>query len=538
MLTLPLSLRIFSLAAGFGSAASLQSRTDSRCASIPPPHVPGAEVLSVVGRERLIEAAPFPPSPSQHNTTVSICSVDVTLTHKGVNDKVLVSVWLPLPDKWNGRFQATGGGGWAAGEFEVFLGPAALEGYSSASTDAGVTLDPGSADKWALNKDGTVNYGLLENFSSRSVHDMAVVGKAVTKSYYGKPANYSYFYGCSNGGRQGMVEAQKYPGDFDGILAGAPAIYWPQLLVATEWPQVVMQSEKTFPSQCVFEAFRKAGIAACDKLDGVEDGVVSNLDDCEFNPFALVGKKVECGGKSATITLAEAWVAKKIYDGPKATSKRVLWDVLPVGAFYDGLANSTIENGVPKIAPFTIGASWIRSFLKKDVNFDLSTITYADMPELFQQSIDEYGEIAGGSDPDLSALKKNGTKLLTWHGLEDQLIHPRVSIKYRKEVERRMGGGAKVDEFYRLFLAPGVNHCGILGHNDGAVPTSTLDVLERWVEKGEAPETMPATATNLAGAPIFTRNLCRYPLVARYKGKGDQNSAESYECARDFGSHH
>ncbi|EGD92633.1 hypothetical protein TESG_00207 [Trichophyton tonsurans CBS 112818] len=524
MVTLPLSLSILPLAAVFSSAASLQGRESHDCASIQPPQVPGAEVLSVIGVQRQVEVAPFPPSPSKPNATIDICSVNVTLSHMGVNDKVVVSVWLPLPDKWNGRFQGTGGG-------------ATLEGYSSAGTDAGVTVDVGSADKWALKEDGTVNYDLLENFASRSIHDMAIVGKAVTESYYKKPVNYSYFYGCSNGGRQGMVEAQKYPGDFDGILAGAPAIYWPRLLTSTEWPQVVMQSEKVFPSQCVFETFRKAGIAACDKLDGIEDGVISNLDSCEFNPFALVGKKVKCGGESTTITLAQAWVAKKIYDGPKSTAKRVLWDVLPVGAYYDGLANSTIENGVPKIAPFVIASSWIRSFLKKDVNFDLSTITYADMPKLFQQSIDEFDKIAGGSNPDLSALKKSGTKLLTWHGLADQLIHPQTSIKYRQEVERRMGGGSEVDNYYRLFLAPGVTHCGTLGLNDGAAPIDALKVLERWVEKGEAPDTMPATATDASGATIFTRNLCRYPLVPRYKG-GDKNSADSFECAKDFGSHH
>ncbi|EFR00766.1 feruloyl esterase B [Nannizzia gypsea CBS 118893] len=536
MFKLPLLLSVLPLATVFSSAASVQVRANHDCASIQPPQVPGAEVLSVMGVELTVDVPPFPPSPSKLNTTVDVCSVNVTLTHMGVNDKVVVSVWLPLPDKWNGRFQATGGGGWAAGEFALLMGPAAVEGYSSASTDAGVSVDPASADTWALKEDGTVNYDLLENFASRSIHDMAIVGKAVTESYYKKPANYSYFYGCSNGGRQGMVEAQKYPDDFDGILAGAPAIYWPELLAATEWPQVVMQTKKTFPSQCVFEAFRKAGIAACDKLDGVKDGVVSNLDDCEFNPFALVGKKIDCGGEPTTITLAQAWVAKKIFDGPKTTSKRTSWDVLPVGAYYDALANSTIENGVPKIFPFVIASSWIRSFLKKDVNFDLTTITYADVPKLFKQGVDEFGKIIE-IDSDLSALKKSGTKLLTWHGLADQIIHPHISIKYRQEVERRMGDGSKVDEYYRLFLAPGVTHCGTLGLNDGAAPIDTLKVLERWVEKGEAPETMPAVATDANGATTFTRNLCRYPLVPRYKG-GDKNSADSFECAKDFGSHH
>ncbi|KAF3479846.1 feruloyl esterase B [Arthroderma uncinatum] len=540
MLTFPLSLCMFPLAAVLGSAApSIQNGggTTSSCASIPAPHVPGAKVLSVKGYDRMVQVPGS--APLHSNITLSICNVDVALTHKGVNDKVLVTVWLPTPEKWNGRFQATGGGGFGAGFFDLYLGPAVAEGYSSASTDAGVTVDPWDVSKWALDKDGKVNYGLLENFSTRSIHDMAIVGKAVTKSYYKKPANYSYFNGCSNGGRQGMVEAQKYPDDFDGILANAPAVYWPQLLAADEWPQVVMQSEKTFPSECVFEAFRKAGIAACDKLDGVEGGVISNIDDCDFNPLALAGKKVECGGKSTTITLAEAWVVKKIHDGPKTTSKRKLWDVVPVGAFYNGTANHTLVNGAPHIAPFLVSSSWIKYFLKKDPNFDLSTLTYADIPKLLKQGVDEFEGITQSGNTDLSALQKSKTKLLTWHGLADQLIHHQGTIKYRKEVERRLGGGSKVDEFYRLFLAPGVNHCGALGTNDGAVPVNPLGVLEKWVEQGEAPETIPGVATDEnTGAVTFTRNICRYPLVARYKGNGDKNAAESYECAPDFGSHH
>ncbi|KAK2871950.1 hypothetical protein FQN49_002677 [Arthroderma sp. PD_2] len=541
MLASSFSLCILSLAAVLASAApSPQNgdRPDPSCTSIPTPHVPGAQVLSVTGRARTVEV---PPSPlfDPNVTSIDICSVDVTLTHEGVNDKVLVTVWLPLREKWNGRFQATGGGGFAAGFFDLYLAPPTAVGYATASTDAGVAVDPWYVDEWALDKDGNVNFGLLENFATRSVHDMAIVGKAVTKSYYKKPANYSYFYGCSNGGRQGMVEAQKYPDDFDGILAAAPAFYWPQFGVAIEWPQVVMESEKTFPPPCVFEAFRQAGISACDKLDGVEDGVISNLDDCEFNPFALVGKKVECDGKTNTITLAEAWVVKKIHDGPKTTSKRVLWDVLPVGAFYNGTANYTIVNGEPQIEPFQVAAAWIKFFLKKDPDFDLTTLTYADMPKLFKQAGDEYDEIIGGNNPDLSALKKSGTKLLSWHGLADQIIHPEGSIKYRKEVEKRFGGNDKVNEFFRLYMAPGVNHCGVLGTNEGAVPTNPLNVLERWVEKGEAPETLPATAIDEnTGDATFTRNLCLYPLVPRYLGKGDKNAAESYECARDFGSHH
>lgn len=173
---------------------------------------------------------------------------------------------------------------------------AAADKYAAARTDGGHVDDVYNSSTWALLPDGSVNLGLLTNFASRSLHDMAIVGKAVTESFYGQKPVYSYWYGCSTGGREGLAEAQIYPEDFDGIVAAAPTINRPSFLMADEWPQVVMNNEGYFPSQCEFPAFLNVSVAECDALDGVTDGVIANVTGCKVDTYDLVGSKVTCNG--------------------------------------------------------------------------------------------------------------------------------------------------------------------------------------------------------------------------------------------------
>lgn len=270
--------------------------TNSSCGNIPAPKVPGATVLSISGAE--VHDYSSPPLPPFFLDTVSglnVCNVSVFLTHPGVNDHVLVQLFLPLT-AWNGRFQATGGGGWATSFGEVQLSRAAAGNYAASRTDGGHVDNFYDPSSWALGPDGKPNIGLLTNYASRSLHDMAVVGKAVIQSFYGKEAAYSYWSGCSTGGREGLAEAQLFPDDFDGILAAAPTINWPSTITADEWPQVVMNNEGYFPSQCEYNAFLGAAVKTCDALDGVTDGVIGNLDACKFDPTKLVGTSLTCPG--------------------------------------------------------------------------------------------------------------------------------------------------------------------------------------------------------------------------------------------------
>ncbi|WP_338692884.1 tannase/feruloyl esterase family alpha/beta hydrolase [Streptomyces sp. Q6] len=454
----------------------------------------------------------------------AFCQVTVTLTHPGEADHAKVQTWLPSVN-WNGRFQAIGGSAFSAGDNGVGLGAAVKNGYAVTTTDAGVgdVLDT----SWVLDGKGHVNATLLKNFASRSQHEAAAVGKAVVNGVYGERAAYSYFTGCSTGGRQGYMEAQAYPDDYDGILADAPAINWDEYEVATLWPQVVLNDEKTYPTDCELDAFTDAAVKACDTLDGVRDGLVNDASRCDFDPRRLIGTKVDCKGEELTITAADAAVVRKIWDGPRTTSGRKLWAGVPIGADLKGLAHSAPDaDGTVKGQPFPVPALWVQLFLKKDPNFDLSKITYSEFTQLFKQSQAEYDKVIGTDDPDLTAFRKSGGKLITWQGDTDEYIPAQGTVRYHQQVERAMGGSQRVDDFYRLFLAPNTSHCGLNGQ-DGS--TDGLAALTAWVEHGKAPRTLPATLINTKGETV-SHDLCAYPAVSHYKGQGDPALAASFRC--------
>ena len=484
------------------------SAEPTACEDLTAPSVPNAEVTSLIARERVdyeVPPGPFNPEPIP---MPAFCEVTVHLTHAGADDDVRVAVWLPL-DSWNGRFEGTGGGGYAAGVFEAELAPAVQNGYAAASTDAGAGDDFETPGALAANPE------LLTNFASRSLHDMAVVGKDVTAELYGRPARYSYWNGCSTGGRQGLMSAQRYPRDYNGIVAAAPAINWTEFVPAEQWPQVVMNELDHHPTPCEFDAFRNAAIQACDTLDKVRDGIIGTPSQCHYDPSRLVGTTVLCAGREVTITQADAEVVARIWAGPR------VWSGLPRGTPFDAIANTT-PDGTAGL-PFSISDNWIKYFLLKDPDFDTSTLTYADWYHLFVQSHREYADIIETSDPDLSAFRSAGGKLITWHGEADQIIFPAGTTNYWHQVDRATPG--RTSDFYRLFMAPGVGHCT---GGTGAVPVDPLAAVVSWVERGRAPDVLPAASATA------TRDLCPYPLVSRYKGRGDTDDASSYRCARSY----
>lgn len=455
----------------------------------------------------------------------AFCQVTVALTHPGAGDHAKVQTWLP-EQNWNGRFQALGGSAYSAGDNGVGLGNAVKGGYAVTTTDAGVgdVLDT----SWVLDSAGKVNRTALKNFASRSQHEASVVGKAVVGGIYGKRAAYSYFSGCSTGGRQGYMEAQAYPDDYDGILADAPAINWDEYEVATLWPQVVLNNEKTYPTDCELNAFTDAAIKSCDKLDGVTDGLVNDASRCDYDPRRLIGTTVVCDGRELTITAADAAVVRKIWDGPRTISGQKLWAGVPVGADLTGLAHSEPDktDGVVKGVPFQVPALWTQLFLAKDPFFDLAKITYSDFTKLFRQSQAEYDKVIGTDDPDLSDFRRSGGKLITWQGDTDQFIPAQGTVRYHQQVERELGGAKRVDDFYRVFLAPNTAHCGLNGQDGSA---HGLTALTAWVEHDKAPATLPATLVNTKGETV-DHDLCAYPAVSRYKGHGDPALASSFRC--------
>lgn len=459
---------------------------------------------------------------------LDFCQVKVHLNHEGSDDDVLVEVWLPLSrDDWNGRFQATGGVGMATGMLGGFLGPAVKDGYAASSTDGGHPIQETDDSTWVLKEDGTIDWNLLTNFASRSLADSVVVGKSITEQFYNEKPKYSYWNGCSQGGRQGYMLAQQYPHLLDGILANAPAISLTHLAMADFWPQLVMKEEGLWMSSCEFNYFRQKAMESCDMIDGVSDGVISEPDLCDFDPLHLIGQVFYCEDKPVEVSRAMANIVRRIEQGPRTPVKTSLWYGLTHGTSFDVLASTTTnKEGLRTPNPFPISTGFIQSFLLKDSSFNATRLNYADYTALWIQGNSDFGWLLDADKPDLTSLQMSGTKLLTWHGVNDPIIPHQSTVQYRKRVELLMGGANEVDKFYRLFLAPGVEHCA--GGN-GPIPMDPLAVLIEWVENGIPPETLEAETTTYAGDRV-TRELCAWPGVARYMGIADPKRASSWSC--------
>ncbi|SDK04906.1 Tannase and feruloyl esterase [Nocardioides sp. YR527] len=439
----------------------------------------GARVVDVTAVAEPGGTLQFPPlfgqaePPPPVTGVPAFCQVQVTLTHGRAGDRELIEVWLPATG-WTGRFQALGGSGYLAGGFGPDQANAIKAGYAVGTTDAGATPTTGYTPDWALTADGQVNRTVLENFAERGPHELAVVGKAVTRAHYGRAAAYSYWNGCSTGGRQGYMEAQRHPGDFDGVLANAPAISWDRFAVADLWPIVVQNELDDHLTKCEFDAFTAAAVAACDGPD--TNGVIEDPSACDFDAKSIVGRTVLCDGEQLTLTATDAEVVNRIWDGPRSSTGKRLWYGLAKGADLSAIGTY----------PFPVSTGWVASLLKQDPAYDLTTITQADFEAYLEQSVEQYHDVIASDDADLSGFRRAGGKLLTWHGLADQLVPVGGSIRYHDEVEKRFGRRATSD-FYRLFLVPGAAHCG---PGAAPAPADPLGALVSWVEEGKAPRSL------------------------------------------------
>ncbi len=450
-----------------------------------------------------------------------LCRVIATTTHPPAGDKV--RIWLAIPlTNWNGRFLGTGGGGFSGGSANSVNQPAAL-GFAAGATDTG---HEGGTAAFALDGNGKLNWQAIRDFAQVGIHDMTVTGKALTQALYGVAPARSYFNGCSTGGRQGLMEAQRYPQDYDGIAAAAPAINWSNLLVQSLWGSMLMNAASHPIPACKLNAATAAAVAACDGLDGVKDGVIEDPKRCTFDPKTLVGASAgECG----EFTQADTDIIRKLWDGPRRADGGPLWYGPARGADLSALAATRGTPLVPQ--PFVFANDWLRYFLMQNPQFDWTTVTPEMYYRLWDQSAEQYGEVINTNDPDLSAFRDRGGKTIIWHGQADQLITPLSSIDYYTRVQQKMGGAEKTAEFARLFLAPGVAHCA---GGPGPQPTGVLDALVEWVESRKAPETLTAVRRDQAGAVTRSRPLCQYPLVAKYNGMGSTDDAASFVCSKGF----
>ena len=446
----------------------------------------------------------------------AFCRVTAVRTHPPAGDRIRVFVGLPIAN-WNGRFEGVGGGGFSGGSPGGVVAPVA-NGYVSASTDTG---HEGGRGSFALDAHGRLNWLLIRDNAYLGVHEMTLTAKALIQAFYGKPQRYSYFNGCSTGGRQGLMEAQRYPADYDGILSGAPAINWTRLHVEQMWGTVVMQQAGDFPPRCKFAQAQAAAVAACDAADGVKDGVIDDPRTCHFDPRQLVGRSSE---GCPAITDADAEVIRKIWQGPRRHDGAFLWYGLPRGADFFGLSAT---GGTPLAAhPNPITLDWWRYFLTQNPDWDWSALTPALYELYFDQSVEEFSAVLATDNPDLTAFRDHGGRIILWHGWSDQLIYPEGTIDYYKRVEHQMGGAGNTARFARLFLAPGVAHCA---GGPGPQPEAAFEAVVRWVEDGQAPETLRAVRREPGGAER-SRPLCRFPMIAKYKGAGGTDDAANFTC--------
>ncbi|KAK6369653.1 hypothetical protein LTS17_009559 [Exophiala oligosperma] len=471
-----------------------------------------------------IEQGGYPSHDARNVTNLSFCNVSLIYTHPGQHDSINVQVWLPL-NGWNQRLQGAGGGGFLAGLNVPSMAGALSDGFAVVSTDAGHKIE--DASTWALLSPGNVDLYALQNYASVSLNDAAVIGKSIIKNFYGQGPIRSYWNGCSNGGRQGLVIAQRYPDAYDGILAAAPGIDWNTALLGGMYFPLQVLKGGHVPAPCEIYALSLAAVAACDADDGVVDDIISNPEQCRFDPFALVGQNVTCPGMTATISHAAAQGAAMAWDAVRTANGSLLMPGLNYGALLNVALNSTCDNqgGKCKMVPFPYSEEFIRCWMFKRPDFDWTTLTLTDFYRLWNISANTYSDMIASNNPDLSGFRAAGGKMITWHGLADPAVPTNISSIYYNNVAQLDPG---INEYYRLFQAPGISHCG--GGN-GLYPGHVFETLIAWVEEGKAPEILQGASLPTENGTIYHRPICAYPLMAKYKGTGDVTLADNWKCA-------
>jgi feruloyl esterase len=473
------------------------------------------------------------------------CRVTGTIRPTPDSD-IRFEAWLPATG-WNHRYQQVGNGG-LAGAIQIRDMVGAFQrGSATASTDDGHVAD-GFDARWA-----TGHPEKLVDYGDRAVHLTALAAQALVEAYYGERARHTYFTGCSDGGRESLMEAQRYPGDFDGYLVGAPGIDIPNTLIssagAVQALEALPAAEKIGAAQLT--ALAKAGMERCDALDGLSDGVIEDPRICRFKPSELICKDTK---SSSCLTPGQAAAVQKIYDGPKNPATG---DSLAPGRF-------TTVGTEDRTWPVILVATPFGPPLVSILPGALGQLLYgsdAAVLDLTAATRDAHslGPVMNSDNPDLRAARAAGKKIIHYHGWPDPNISPEYSLLYFEAVQKALRSDTR--DFYRLFMAPGMAHCaggvgpvwisgfGVSpGNRDGAADNSArplppefdmVSALERWVEQGAAPERFVMTEYRAEGPGIpadgtpvkRTRPICPYPQTAVYAGTGSTDDATNFRCA-------
>jgi len=518
----------FAAAMSLPVMAALQAQADpaAACAALASQQLENTSIKTA----QAVPAGSFTP-PGSNNAITNLppfCRVAGVIAPTKESE-IVFEVWLPL-EKWNGRFTGVGNGGWAGFVSYGGLAEQIRRGNAAASTNTGHEAAPGvNAAKFAFDYPER-----LIDFAYRAHHETALKAKALVQAFYGKPANRAYWVGCSSGGYEGLMEAQRFPTDYDGIVAGAPANNWTRLMAGDfDGIVAVLQKPESQLTPAALSLLHRGVLAACDGRDGVTDGVLEDPRQCKFDPATL-----QCASSAAQqncLTSTQVEAARRVYQGVRDPKTGM--------QLYPGLAPGS-EPFWPHrdpANPFPIPIAHYKWLVFANPDWDWKTFDFADPAayEAFRKAETKFAPILNATDPNLSAFRQRGGKLLQYHGWNDQLISAQNSIDYYESVLGYFGRDKKdrtktladVQSFYRLYMAPGMAHCsGGTGPNTFEMQT----VMEQWVEAGKAPEEIVATHA-INGVVDRSRPLCPYPKVAVYKGKGDTNDASSFVCGESKG---
>ena len=427
-------------------------------------------------------------------------SCRVAATVRPTSDsEIRIAVWLPVAG-WNGKFLAVGSGGWGGETDDKALQFGLHRGYATAATDDG---HEGRGGAFVLGHPEK-----FVDFAYRSEHEMTVKAKAIIRAFYGVDPRYSYWDGCSGGGREGLLQAYRFPGEFDGVIAGDPATFR-----RNAWALWLAQNSFKDPADYIppskYPMIHQAVLDACDSLDGLKDGLIDDPTRCQFDPKVLQCKH---GDEATCLTARQVQTARTILSPATTHSGQEIFPRLEPGT---ELRWGRLAGG-PE--PADLFLDYFKYVVHKNPNWDWRSFDLESDAALGNAMDKDVIAL----DPDLARFASHGGKLLLYHGWADQQVAPEATVEFYKAAV----GGDEKQSWVRLFMAPGMAHCG---GGEGPNAFDELSPMEQWVEKGQAP-TQIVAAHSLGGKVDRTRPLCPYPQVARYQGKGSINDAANFAC--------
>jgi tannase/feruloyl esterase len=501
------------------------------CDSLAALHLTNAEITAaeVVAAGSFLPpgAAPRPAALALYKSLPSFCRVQ-GVAKPSSDSHIEFEVWLPVAG-WNGKYMGVGNGGSTGSISYTYtanshgLVDALAEGFAASSTDTG---HRGAGDDYSFGK-GHPEKAI--DYFYRAIHETSVQAKMIVQAFYGTNPKYSYFDSCSNGGREALMEVQRYPADYNGVLAGAPSSFRTHLQLAMTWVGEALSAEPgSHFSSTKLPAIEAAALAACDARDGLKDGVIDEPYKCHFDPSVLLCKGPET---DACLTQPQVTALQKIYSGPRTSKGQQIFPGYEPGG-ETGAANAWTAwitgTGDRQGSSSVRAQGFFASFLDPDPRWNAQNFNFDRDVKAFD---DSPAALANANNPDLSPFRDRGGKLILYHGWSDAAVPPLATVNYYSQVTSKMG--QKAADFSRLYMVPGMQHCGG-GPGPNSFREPITEALQRWVENGTAPDTLIATKYKVDGNPpggvARTRPLCSYPKVAHYNGSGSIDDAANFTC--------